>query len=255
MTISVCMATYNGEKYVARQLETIFGQLSSSDELVIVDDCSTDKTVEIIKCFQDPRLILHTNERNRREVYSFSRAIQLAKGGMIFMADQDDAWIDGRLAMMESRLRESDVFLLTSNFHLMNEHEQPLPMPFDGVRAEGSRNHFQKIADIFIGKTNYVGCAMAFRRELVPLITPIPDYVESHDVWIALAANLIGSHLHIDEKTLHKRQHSNNTTQFNRSLYPKLKARAIFTRSLIELQRRRRGLSRGRKMNRSPSKP
>src|SRR4051812_45092837 len=102
MTISVCMATFNGEKYVARQLESIFGQLSSSDELVIVDDCSTDGTVETIKCFNDPRLILHINERNRREVYSFSRAIQLAKGGMIFMADQDDVWIDGRLAMMEN---------------------------------------------------------------------------------------------------------------------------------------------------------
>jgi glycosyltransferase involved in cell wall biosynthesis len=241
-TISVCMATYNGEKYVVRQLETILAQLSARDEVVVVDDCSTDRTVGMIQGLNDPRLNVWPNERNRREVYSFGRAIELAKGDVIFLADQDDIWSPGRVALMENSLRDSGALLVTSNFEWMDEHEQPLLVSFDGVYAENSRRHLKNIADIFVGKTNYFGCAMAFRRELVPLITPIPAYVESHDLWIALAANFAGSNLHLDEKTLRKRRHADNTTSTvsSRSFYLKLKARAIFVQSLIDIYRRQR---------------
>ena len=244
MTISVCMATYNGEKYVARQLETILAELSPGDEVVIVDDCSTDGTVRVIQGLNDPRLKLWSNERNRREVYSFGRAIELAKGEVIFLADQDDIWPPGRVELMVQGLRKSGALLVTSNFDWVDENEQPVFIAFDGVHAEASRRHLQNIADIFIGKTNYFGCAMAFRRELVPLITPIPAYVESHDLWIALAANVAGSNLHLDDKTLHKRRHANNatTTVSTRSLYLKLRSRAIFVQSLIDIYRRRHKL-------------
>jgi glycosyltransferase involved in cell wall biosynthesis len=253
MTNSVCMATYNGERYLARQLESILGQLSEHDEVVIVDDCSTDATIAIISGLSDKRVKVWTNEYNRREVYSFGRAIQFARGDVIFLADQDDIWQPSRVALMESRLQKSGAFLVTSNFDWVDETEQPLRINIDGVRARDSRRHLKNLVDIFLGRTNYFGCAMAFRRELLPLITPIPAYVESHDLWIALAANLIGSNLHIEEKTLRKRRHGGNVTMrtytdwrdgrpvSTRSLYRKLKSRAIFAQSVIEVQRRRRG--------------
>ena len=83
---------------------------------------------------------------------------------------------------------------------------------------------------------------MAFKRELIPLIAPIPCYVESHDLWIALAANQIGSNLHIDDKTLRKRRHDSNTTSTvsSRSLFLKLRSRLIFARSMIDLSTRAR---------------
>jgi uncharacterized protein YchJ len=86
---------------------------------------------------------------------------------------------------------------------------------------------------------------MAFRRSIVPLIMPIPSYVESHDLWIALAANQIGSNLHIDDRTFRKRRHDRNTTSTvsDRSLFLKLKSRWIFIRSMIELSARRRRLA------------
>jgi hypothetical protein len=126
----------------------------------------------------------------------------------------------------------------------MDADERPLDVAFDGVSSTASTRHFRNIADIFIGKTNYFGCAMAFRRSLVPLIVPIPPYVESHDLWIALAANQIGSNLHIDDKTLRKRRHGSNTTSTvsNRSLFLKLRSRWIFLKSMIDLAARRRRL-------------
>jgi glycosyltransferase involved in cell wall biosynthesis len=244
MTVSVCMATYQGERYVERQLRSILEQLGASDEVVVVDDCSTDRTVELIENFNDPRVVVYRNPVNRREVYSFGRAIEIARGDIVFLADQDDVWLPGRVQLMINRLQESAAALITTNFEWMDACERPLDVAFAGVSSTASARHFRNIADIFIGKTNYFGCAMAFRRELVPIIAPIPAYVESHDLWIALAANQLGSNLHIDDKTLRKRRHGNNTTSTvsDRSLFLKLRSRLIFARSLIDLSARWRQL-------------
>ena len=235
---SVCLATFNGEKYVARQMESILEQLAADDEVIVVDDCSTDGTVAAVEHLGDRRIAVHINDRNRREVYSFGRAISLARHQYIFLSDQDDVWLPGRVALMKAALRTA--LLATSNFEWMDEDERPLQVPYDGVLSQDSSRHLKNISDIFFGKTNYFGCAMAFRRALVPLILPIPDYVESHDLWIAMAANLIGSNLHLDERTLRKRRHGNNATSTisSRSLALKLRARAIFARSLLDLWKR-----------------
>lgn len=244
MKISVCMATYNGDAFVSRQLETILNQLTSDDEVIIVDDCSNDKTVEVIRSFNDSRVTLYSNERNRREIYSFNRAIEQASGDIIFLADQDDVWLPGRVALMSKSLSDSQAWLVTTNFAWITAEEKPLDMNFDGVRSADSQSHFKNIVDVFIGRTNYFGCAMAFRRELLSLIIPIPSYVESHDLWIALAANVIGSNLHLDDETFLKRSHGKNATSTvsSRSLYLRLRARAIFVRSLLDLRNRRRSL-------------
>jgi hypothetical protein len=127
----------------------------------------------------------------------------------------------------------------------MDADERPLDVAFDGVSSTASARHFGNIADIFIGKTNYFGCAMAFKRELVSLIAPIPPYVESHDLWIALAANRIRSNLHVDDKTLRKRRHDSNTTSTvsSRSLFLKLRSRLIFARSMMDLSMRVRQIN------------
>jgi glycosyltransferase involved in cell wall biosynthesis len=243
MATSVCMATYNGEKYVERQLQSILDQLTDGDEVIVVDDCSTDGTVTVVRGLHDPRIVLESNDRNRREVYSFSRAISLARHQYIFMSDQDDIWLPGRVRLMTRALQTS--LLATTNFDWVDRDERPLQLSHDGVLPQDSHRHLKNIADIFAGKTNYFGCAMAFRRELLPLIVPIPDYVESHDLWVALAGNLVGSNVHLSDKTFWKRSHGSNATSTtsSRSLASKLKSRAVFARSLLELQQRRRRLN------------
>jgi glycosyltransferase involved in cell wall biosynthesis len=245
MTVSVCMATYQGERYVERQLRSILEQLGANDEVVVVDDCSRDRTVEVIESVADPRIKVFRNPVNRREVYSFGRAIEISTGDIVFLSDQDDIWLPGRVRLMTDRLRKSDAALITTNFEWMDAGERPLDVAFDGVSSTASTRHFRNIADIFMGKTNYFGCAMAFKRELVPLIVPIPSYVESHDLWIALAANQIGSNLHIGDKTLRKRRHDGNTTSTvsGRSLFRKLRSRLIFARSMVDLSARLRKIN------------
>ena len=245
MILSVCMATYQGELYVERQLRSILDELGPDDEVIVVDDCSKDRTVEVIESMGDRRIKVIRNPVNHREVFSFGKAIELARGDVIFLADQDDIWLPGRAALMVARLRESGADLISTNFEWMDASEHPLEVAFDGVSSAKSKHHLTNIIDIFVGRTTYFGCAQAFRRELVPLIMPFPAYVESHDHWIPLAANLIGSNLHIDEKTLRKRKHDNNATSTvsSRRLSQKLWSRWILARSLVELSARRRRLA------------
>ncbi len=244
MSISVCMATYNGEKYLSQQLQSILEQLGDDDEVIIVDDCSTDGTVETVKLLGDHRISVHVNDRNRREVFSFSRAILLAKNEFIFLSDQDDIWLLGRATLMQQHLIKSGASVVTSNFEWVNASGESIDVPYDGVASCDSKKHLKNIVDIFVGKTNYFGCAMALRREFAHVIAPIPSFVESHDLWIALASNLAGSNAHLDESTFLKRKHTNNATSTvsTRSLYRKLRSRVVFAMSLIVLFVRCRSL-------------
>jgi len=246
MSISVCMATYNGERFISRQVRSILEQLTDDDEVIVVDDCSTDCTVETVKRLDDPRITIHVNDRNRGEVFSFSRAMSYAKKEFLFLSDQDDIWIPGRIALMQRRLAESGASVVSSNFEWMNTNEDWIAVPFDGVASCDSNKHVKNILGIFLGKTNYFGCAMALRREFMNVVAPIPSFVESHDLWIALGSNLVGANAHLDEPTLRKRRHADNATSTvsTRSLYRKLRSRVIFAASLVVLFVRHRTVSR-----------
>lgn len=237
MTISVCMATYNGARFIKEQMESILTQLSDDDEVVVVDDCSSDNTIEIINGLGDKRISIYSNDTNRGHVFSFGRAISLSNKDIIFMSDQDDIWIKGRVAYMLGAFKtDENVWLVSSNSAFIDTNGNSINhFKVDGVWKANSKKYIKNIFDIIIGKTNYFGCAMAFRKELKPYIIPIPSYVESHDLWIALAANLYRRNLHIDEPTLQRRIHGSNASVISRPLTVKLMARWIFFRSIIRL--------------------
>ena len=240
MSISVCMASYNGELYIERQINSILSELSINDELIIIDDCSLDNTAIIINNFQDKRIKLFTNSTNSGEIFSFNRAITLSKNNYIFLSDQDDVWIEGRVNLMKSSLMDNDLMLSTSNFSWIDGDDIPISVLHDGVSSMRSDKHTQNIIDIFKGKTNYFGCAMAFKREFISTICPIPSFVESHDLWIAIASNCLKSNLHLDDITFLKRKHDSNVTSTisKRSIARKLFSRIIFILSVFVISKR-----------------
>lgn len=229
------MATYNGTKYIEIQLQSILRQLDLNDEVIILDDYSTDETLDLVRKIDDKRIKIFKNEVNKGHVYSFGRVIELATKDIIFMSDQDDIWLDGRVKLMKDKLLNSGALLISTNSNFIDSDGKILDFSLDGVSSESSARHLKNIIDIFIGKTNYVGCAMAFKKELRNLILPIPFYVESHDLWIAMGANIIKSNLHIDEPTLSRRIHGENASIVKRKLLPKLWSRIIFLISLMHL--------------------
>ncbi len=233
MNISVCMATYNGERFLAEQVASILPQLGANDELIVLDDASRDGTVALLERLGDPRVKIHRNERNLGHVQTFSKVLSLAANPVILMADQDDVWLDGRVEAMRQAL--TDKLLVSTNSDFMDGEGRPISPLHTGLEAAQSEKYAANIARIFSGKAFYDGCAMGLRAELRPLILPIPTYVESHDLWIAMAANLAKSNIHVPRATLRRRVHGGNASVGRRPLASKLWSRWVFVRSFLAL--------------------
>jgi N-acetyl sugar amidotransferase len=234
---SICMATYNGEKYLAEQVNSILSQMGESDELIVVDDASTDGTLSYLERIVDPRVKVFSNQLNIGHVQTFARCLNLASGKYILMSDQDDVWIDGRLQVIKNAL-ESGVLLVSSNSEFIDSKSDVIKshLHFPPFLSEvDSGHHLKNIKKIFFGKAFYYGCCMGLSEELRKLILPIPAYVESHDIWIAMAANLVRSNAHLNRSTVVRRIHDTNATELNRNFFKKIKSRFIFILSILNL--------------------
>jgi glycosyltransferase involved in cell wall biosynthesis len=242
MNVSVCMATYDGGRYVHEQVASILPQLGPSDELVVVDDCSRDETVSVLRALEDPRVRIHCNERNRGVVASLERALRLARNDVLLLADQDDVWLPGRVQILIAALQSSGALVASSNSCFVDAAGAPIDFEFPRLRGADSTRYVRNIARIFAGSAPYWGCAMALRRPILDLVLPMPDWVESHDLWIATGSNLIRSNVHVERDTLRRRLHGSNASIVSRSLHLKLRSRAIFARSLLVLGLRARAV-------------
>jgi len=237
--VSICMATFNGARYLREQLASILAQMEEGDELIVVDDASQDGTLDIVRSYRDRRVNVYANEVNLGHVGSFSRALQQSRHPWLVLADQDDIWAEGRLAIMCAALARPGVWLVTGNARFIDAAGAAIAPAYPDLDPADSTRHGNNILRIFTGRAFYYGCNMAFSRELARLALPIPGYVESHDLWLAMAANLAGANLHLGEVLLYRRIHGGNVTSSTRPLWRKLKSRVIFLRSLLHLAWRR----------------
>lgn len=235
--VSVCMATYRGGRYVEEQIVSILKELGPSDELVVVDDASPDDTVRVIKAISDERVRLVRAAENRGYVRTFEAAIGHSRGKYIFLADQDDVWIPGRLEKMMEALYTHKV--VASNFQILGGGPRPWIPP---LKSSDSDRRFANLFGILIGYRAYYGCAMGFRRDAMRLFIPIPAYVrESHDLWLAICGNVAGSMAHLDEATVYRRLHDENQTPAGwRSLSKIVRSRVMLMRLVVEAMVRTR---------------
>lgn len=209
--VTVCLCTYNGEKFVREQIISILNQLGSSDEIVVCDDRSTDETVNIAKSFEDVRIRIFVNEKNLGHVRNFERSLFLAKGRYIFLSDQDDVWTEGRLINMLNLMNEKpDSLLLASNFDLIDEAGSIIGNFRKLGRVHKSR--ILQVTSIFLGRSPYYGCTFLLHNDFLRFCLPIPKYIESHDIWMALVASSMGRVVNMSEVTLRHRIHGNNAT-------------------------------------------
>lgn len=233
MSISVCMACYNGNKFVYEQIKSILEELEEFDELIIIDDCSKDSTIQIIESIKDNRIKLYKNSLNLGVVKTFEKAISLSKNENIFLTDQDDVWIKGRVGLMLQALDNGSDVLVSSNFMVMNKNGQLIQNYFIPIKEEDSNKYLKNIVNIFLGRINYYGCAMGFKRDFINYIIPFPKFVENHDLWIAMLANIIKKNIHINNETLKHRIHGNNVSVIKRGIFLKINTRIKYLYLLI----------------------
>jgi glycosyltransferase involved in cell wall biosynthesis len=236
--VSVCLAAHDGAEYVGEQVRSILDQLGPTDELVVVDDASADATVAVVESFDDPRISVHRNEINVGSVRAFERALGLARGAYLLLADQDDVWVPGRLAEMVAALQTDGV--VATSVAVLGDPPGPPRWP---LRAGDSHRYAANVAAVLVGVRWYFGCAMGLRRDLLPVVLPFPAWLtESHDLWIGLVGNAAHEMRHLEAPSVERRLHGANQTPLHwRSLRTVLRARVMLARCLVEARRRARG--------------
>lgn len=206
--ISVVMCTYNGAKYLVEQLDSICAQTYSNIEIIIVDDCSTDTTFEILRDYQskDPRIQIFQNAENMGFVQNFSKAISLTTGAYIALADQDDLWKPHKLDKFTNDIQGH--LLIYSDAILINDKGQPLNRQLTRPNHNLVSGHCNQA---FLFKNCVSGTTLMFKRELLTHILPIPN-VSFHDIWIAFIASSLGTICYTDEAMIYYRRHENQVT-------------------------------------------
>lgn len=202
--ISVCMATYNGEKYIKEQLESILCQLASDDEVIISDDGSKDSTLDIIESLHDNRIKVFENEGRHGVVPNFENAIKRASGDYIFLSDQDDVWAQNKVVIVLSYLKRYD--FISHNAEMIDSEGHSLNIDYFSIRKTqyGFWNNLYRMG--------YLGCCMAFKRKCLDVVLPFPKDILWHDMWITANLHLYFHGIIIQDCLLRYRRHGNNAS-------------------------------------------
>jgi len=214
--ISVCIATYNGEKYIEEQVKSILPQLAEEDELIISDDGSTDRTIKILENFADRRIKIFHHNRNLNNKHSFypstknfENALSKSKGDYIFLSDQDDVWMPDKVQITLPFLKENDALVISdawiTNENLEKQEKLSKYMPY---KKGYLKNLF---------KCTTQGCRIAFTKTIKDFCLPFPNGVIIHDFWIRQLVELKFKVNYIPKPLIFYRQHSNNLSRIVRS--------------------------------------
>jgi glycosyltransferase involved in cell wall biosynthesis len=233
MTVSVALAAYNGEKYIGEQLSSILPQLSEDDEIVVSVDPSSDSTRDIVSSLSetDSRVKL-IDGGGRGLIKNFENAIKNCKNDIIFPCDQDDIWLPQKVSRVKAEFKNnSDLLLTMHDAKIVDENLREIESSFFAHR--GTKTGIIKN----LWKNSYMGCCMAFRKEMLGFILPFPENLPMHDQWIGLVCEKRGKVSLIREPLMLYRRHGNNASKMqHESVVQMIKWRLNIIFSLIRNQ-------------------
>lgn len=238
--VSIAMATYNGEKYLQEQLDSIYAQTYKNFEVIVVDDVSTDDTVLILEEYKrEYGLIYFLNDTNLGVTKNFEKAISLCKGEYIALVDQDDIWLPHKIDVLYNNIGEYS--LIYSNAVIINDRseqqnkttEEIYPLCCLDSKTENLYNYI--VLNSFI-----LGCSTMFKRELLTDLIPIYVSSRNHDWWLTLCAHNRNGIKYVDEVLYYYRHHDNN--------YSRQGFKTSFAQKVFEFYSDKRNLDRKEKM-------
>ena len=212
--VSVVMATCNGAAFIAEQLASVISQLEAHDEVLIADDGSTDATLAVIRAQTDSRvrvLPLACAEppeagvpKRLGVVKNFERALQSARHDIIFLCDQDDVWLPGKVDACLAALQKC--VLVVTDCRVVDVQLRALAPSFFAIQNSGpglARN---------LWRNSFLGCCMAMRRSLLAVALPFPDQIAMHDMWLGLVAETQGGTRFLPQVLSLYRRHSTSVS-------------------------------------------
>ena len=196
-SISIILAVYNGQKYLNQLLDSILSQINVNiSEIIVIDDCSTDKSEEIIRSFQkvSDKIIYYKNATNIGPILTFKLGAKIATSNYIAFADQDDIWLDNKLSLSLQLIKEIDTLnkpsVVFTNLKMINERSEVVYNSFWEVHnIEPATNNF---FTLLFGNI-ITGCSMLINKRMLNEFINMPIGVIMHDHWIALIASSFGA--------------------------------------------------------------
>ena len=208
------MATYNGEKYLREQLDSILTQTQQNFELIVCDDCSTDSTVQILREYEknDGRIKIFVNEENLGFNKNFEKVLGLCSGEYIALSDQDDIWLPEHLEVLISNIDDFD--LVGGNAVLVDANGSELGVDMLDVCDIGDLPKNKTDFEKFLMHNNiFQGCASLVKKRLLSKCLPIPVNVKFYDWWFAIVGCSQNGVNYVKIPILKYRQHGKNVTE------------------------------------------
>ena len=208
---SVLVVTYNGETYIREQIDSILKNIGLGDELVVSDDGSLDTTREILKSYQEQDARIRVMEGPGEGVIANVEAgLRACRGDYIFLADQDDVWMPDKVEKVMEVFRRKKAMVVVHDARVTDVTCKETLMPSFFVYRHSGRGAIKNII-----KNTYMGCCMAFRKEVLDAVLPIPKDVTMHDQWIGVKCDLkYHRTVFLKEPLILYRRHEKNVSDF-----------------------------------------
>jgi len=211
MKVSVCIAVYNGEKFLKETLNSILQQLNNDDEIIIIDDASTDHSLKIIQSFNDQRIRISNNTKNKGVNISFYNALKKAEGDLIFIADQDDTWRNNKVSIIKKEFQKERRDIIIHDAFIIE----------DGIQKKESLFQVNKSGTGFfknLWSDKYVGCCMVISKEGLKKILPSKINPKVYyDHFLGLMAEIKKLNvLFLGIQLIHYNRHQNNQTDIRK---------------------------------------
>ena len=204
MKISVCIANFNGGRFIREQVMSVLPQLGEDDEIVVSDDGSTDDTITIFESFHDHRIIICQNEGRHGFIWNFENALMKTTGDVIFLCDQDDIWKPNKVETVMAALKNHDIVL--HDAEIVDKDGKKTGIHYsDGL-------HQRKGFWCNLWKTRWLGCCMAFRRNVLEYALPFPHHIVGHDGWISAVGLAKFDYYYIPDVLMWYRRHGENAS-------------------------------------------
>ena len=203
--VSVVIATYNGERFLEEQLDSVFEQTYPNLEIIAVDDYSSDTTVSILHQFalSHSNMKVFANERNIGAIKTFEKGISLSTGNFIALCDQDDIWDRHKIELLMREMNGKEMVFCDSEF--IDETGKTINRKISDIKNLSTYNNCSP----FIIANCISGHAVVFRREIAIAAIPFPSYI-IHDWWLAFVASSKGVVHFVNLPLVQYRQHADN---------------------------------------------
>lgn len=217
--VDILLATYNGEKYLKEQLESILTQTHQNFCILIRDDLSSDSTPKIIETYvkaHPDKIRLIPSKENLGVKCNFSALMEASQASYVMFADQDDCWMQDKIAKTLDTMKSAELkygimtpLLVHSDLIVTDESMQQIAPSF--WAHTNIQPHSFSGLNRFLTQNMVTGCTMMLNKSLRQLAYPIPQDSPMHDWWIALVASAFGKIEILNEPTILYRQHASNT--------------------------------------------